>query len=74
MAAGDHQLLVNPSNGNLLLFKSTTGDYQFTRCGSGIVLSGKGTVTKRGSLVTLQDATAGRKVLANDLGEVGPDE
>ena len=50
--------------GNLLQFNSITGDYQFTRCGSGIVLSGKGTVTKRGSLVTLQDATASRKVLA----------
>lgn len=52
------------SNGNLLTFDSLTGDYQFTRCGSGITLSGKGTVTKRGSLITLQDATASRKVVA----------
>ncbi len=52
------------SNGNLLQFNSTTGDYQFTRCSAGLVLAGTGTVIKRGGTLTLQHFAGDRRVLA----------
>jgi DNA-binding beta-propeller fold protein YncE len=51
------------SNGNLLQVNTTTGDYQFTNCG-GLTLGGTGTVTKRGSQITLQHNAPDRRVMA----------
>ena len=56
--------LQDDSNGNLLRFNTTTGEYLFTRCGTGFMLGGTGTVTIKGSIVTLQHNAADRKVLA----------
>jgi hypothetical protein len=53
------------SNGNKLQFNSPNGDYQFTRCGSnGFTLSGTGTVTIKGSVITLQHNASDRRVTA----------
>jgi uncharacterized delta-60 repeat protein len=56
--------LQDDSNGNILRFNSTTGDYQFTICSSGLVLGGTGSLIKRGSTITLQHDAADRRVLA----------
>ncbi|MEN3332220.1 MAG: serine protease [Blastocatellia bacterium] len=52
------------SNGNLLQINSTTGDYQFTNC-AGLTIGGIGTLTKRGSQITLQHNAADRRVMAS---------
>jgi uncharacterized delta-60 repeat protein len=51
------------SSGNLLQINTMTGDYQFTNC-AGLTLGSTGTLTKRGSLITLQHNSADRRVLA----------
>jgi hypothetical protein len=53
------------SRGDTLQFSSITGAYQFTQCGSAFSLNGTGTVSKRGSTVTLQDYSSGRRVVAS---------
>lgn len=58
------------SNGNPLQFNSTTGDYQFTKCGSDLMLGGTGSLTKRGSIITLQHYATDRRVLARIDGSV----
>src|SRR5882724_4408526 len=55
--------LQDDSSGDTLKINSTTGDYQFTKCG-GLVLSGMGTLIKRGSIITLQHYGPDRRVLA----------
>ncbi len=50
-------------SGNIFQFNSTTGDYQFTNC-SGLTISGTGSVTSRGSLITLEHNGSDRRVLA----------
>lgn len=55
--------LQDDTNGNLLRFNSTTGDYQFTNC-SGITLGGTGVINRRGGIVTLQQYGPDRRVLA----------
>jgi hypothetical protein len=52
------------SDGNLVRFSSTTGDYEFTKCGTGFVLSGTGTVSRRGGIITLQHYLGDRRVSA----------
>jgi uncharacterized delta-60 repeat protein len=47
--------LQDESNGNLLQFNSTNGDYEFSGCRKAITLSGKGTVTTDSCKITLQD-------------------
>jgi len=49
--------LQDDSNGSLLQFNSTTGEYLFTDCRKGISLTGTGTVTNdpNGCKITLQD-------------------
>lgn len=44
------------SNGNLLLFNSTTGDYQFQNCSKGIILLGRGAITSNSCKLTLKDS------------------
>ena len=51
------------SDGSLLQINTTTGDYQFSNC-AGLIIGGTGTITRRGSLVTLQHATGDRRVTA----------
>jgi 6-phosphogluconolactonase (cycloisomerase 2 family) len=51
------------SNGNLLQINTTTGDYQFSNC-AGLAVGGTGMLTKRGSLVTLQNNASDRRVMA----------
>jgi hypothetical protein len=55
--------LQDESNGNILLLNSITGSYQFTNC-RGFTISGIGTITVRGCLVTLQVNGSDRRVLA----------
>ncbi|MEK6409437.1 MAG: hypothetical protein AABN34_21140 [Acidobacteriota bacterium] len=55
--------LQDDSNGSILLVNSTTGEYQFTNC-RGITISGVGSLTKKGCLVTLQVNGPDRRVLA----------
>lgn len=58
------------NRGDTLQFSSTTGAYQFTQCGSANSLTGTGTISKRGSTITLQDSTSGRRVTASVDGSV----
>lgn len=51
------------SNGNLLLFNSSTGEYQFTNCAA-VAITGIGTITRRGGIITLQHYAGDRKVVA----------
>jgi uncharacterized delta-60 repeat protein len=51
------------SNGNLLQVNTTTGDYQFSNC-SGFTLTGTGTLSRRGSVSTLENNASDRRVMA----------
>ncbi len=51
------------SSGGILKINTPTGDYQFTNC-HGVVLSGAGSLTKRGSTITLQHSALDRRVMA----------
>jgi uncharacterized delta-60 repeat protein len=52
------------STHDVLLFNSTTGDYQFKKCGSNLVLEGVGSVTKRGCTISLQVNATDRRIQA----------
>ena len=54
--------LQDDSNGNIFKFNSTTGDYLFTNC-SGLTVGGVGSLTKKGSIITLQHNTVDRRIL-----------
>lgn len=56
--------LKDDSTGNLLQWNSTTGQYKFTRCSDGFMLSGTGAVRIQGSTITLVDFRLDRRVLA----------
>jgi uncharacterized repeat protein (TIGR01451 family) len=48
--------LRDEGGGGILLFNSLTGDYQFTRCGTGgFTLTGRGRISRTGCLLTLDD-------------------
>jgi len=55
--------LQDDSGGDTLRINSTTGEYQFTKCG-GFVFSGMGSLVKKGSIVILQHYGPDRRVLA----------
>ena len=55
--------LQDDSNRNILRLNSVTGEYEFTNC-AGITLNGVGSILKRGGIVTLQDNSANRRILA----------
>ena len=55
--------LQDDGTSNSLQFDSTTGNYQFSNCGS-ILLSGTGTITRKGCLITLQVNGPDRRLLA----------
>jgi len=65
--------LQDDSNGNLLQFNSTTGDYKFSNCRKGFTLTGRGTVSIRFCKVELQDVERDRNisVLANTCTHAG---
>jgi hypothetical protein len=56
--------LQDESNGNLLQINTTTGEYQLINCG-GLTLGGTGTLTKRGSQITLQHSATDRRIMAS---------
>jgi uncharacterized delta-60 repeat protein len=55
--------LQDDSSGSFLQFNSTTGEYVFTNC-RGLTLGGTGSLTKKGSLITLQQNGPDRRLLA----------
>ena len=55
--------IVDDSNGNRLQFDKGTGTYFFTNCGS-FILQGVGTVTIKGSTVTLKHVAGDRRLYA----------
>jgi len=57
-------VLHDDSNGNIMRFRSTTGDYLWVNCGSNITLGGVGTLTVKGSIITLRHNQGDRRVLA----------
>lgn len=53
------------SNASVFQFNSATGEYQFTKCGTGgFTLTGIGSVTRKGGIYTLQHNSSDRRVLA----------
>ena len=59
------KLIQDDSNGAMLRFNSTTGDYLFSRCSDGFTLTGIGSVTKTGCLYKLTHNPSDRRVLAS---------
>jgi len=57
-------LLQDDSSGNMLRWNSTTGDYQYSRCGDGFILTGTGSVSSRGYTFTLTQYGADRRISA----------
>lgn len=55
--------LQDESNGNILQINSETGEYLFKNC-AGTVIGGVGTITRRGSLLSLQNNASGHKLQA----------
>lgn len=55
--------IIDDSNGNQLQFDKTTGAYTFTNCGN-FTLSGVGTVTIKGSTITLKHVASDRRLYA----------
>jgi hypothetical protein len=54
--------LTDDGSGASLRFSSSTGDYMF--CGGGKTLSGTGSITRQGGVITLQHSAADRRVTA----------
>lgn len=65
--------LQDDSNGNLLQFNSTTGDYRFSNCRKGLTLTGRGRVSIRFCKVELQVTGTDRSIsaLANTCAHSG---
>jgi Tol biopolymer transport system component len=55
--------MVDETNGNSAQLDSRTGEYRFSRCNAVLQIEGKGVVTVRGSVVTLQHNANDRRVL-----------
>jgi len=51
------------SNGNLLKFNSTTGNYQFTNC-STLTLNGTASIIRKGGIISLQHYGSDRRLIA----------
>jgi hypothetical protein len=59
------KVVQDDSNGDLIRFNSTTGDYLFSKCSTGFTLSGTGSVTRHGSQYTLSHNAVDRRVSAS---------
>jgi hypothetical protein len=55
--------LQDDSSRSVLQLNSTTGDYLFTSC-QGVSVGGRGSVTVKGAIATLQDSGVDRRILA----------
>ena len=65
LAGGDFDVcLRNDGNGNLLQWNSATGQYKFTRCSDGFMLSGTGVVALINNSRMLMDSKPDRRVSA----------
>jgi len=51
------------SSGSVFLFDSNSGEYQFSNC-DGFLLSGTGTMTRKGGVITLQHNASDRRIMA----------
>jgi uncharacterized delta-60 repeat protein len=56
--------LQDDTSGDTLRINSITGEYQFTRCSTGFMVGGMGTLIKTGSILTLQHYAVDRRVFA----------
>jgi hypothetical protein len=56
--------LQDDSSRDILRINSTTGEYQFIGCISGLMLSGTGRLTSGGGIITLQHSLSDRRLLA----------
>jgi hypothetical protein len=61
--AGLNICLQDDSNGNILQFNISTGEYVFTSC-SGLTVNGTSLLIKKGGTITLQHSTADRRIRA----------
>jgi hypothetical protein len=57
------------SSGTVLQINTTTGDYQFSNCG-GLIVGGTGSLLIKGSIITLQQYSSDRRILARIDGSV----
>jgi uncharacterized protein DUF4114 len=58
--------LQDDSNGNIFLVNPSTGEYEFTKCGSNLFsLTGRGAISRKGCMLTLQDNRLDRRALLN---------
>jgi len=57
--------LQDDSSGYSMQVNTTTGDYKFKRCDTGLTVTGLGTLTVQGSTYSLQDNPSDRRVVAN---------
>ena len=57
--------LQDPTTHDLFKFSSTTGDYEFIRCTTGVTLTGKGKMTTASGLITVTDNETDRRVQAS---------
>jgi hypothetical protein len=52
------------SSGETLKINSSNGDYRLTRCRDNLVIGGRGELTRRANVITLQHNASDRRVLA----------
>jgi len=63
ITGGFNLCLQDDSSGSILQVNSITGDYIFTNC-QGVTVGGRGSITIKGSIATLQDYGSDRRILA----------
>jgi hypothetical protein len=63
ITGGFNLCLQDDSSGSIMQVNSITGDYLFTNC-QGVTVGGRGTITVKGSIATLQDSASDRRILA----------
>jgi hypothetical protein len=56
--------LEDESSGDILLFDTVTGNYQFISCRSGVTLAGTGRITGKGCLIVIEESQGDHRVNA----------